>query len=177
MQVADFGSLELSPVDGRTLTDFMHTRGLRMRSLGHVVSALFWPRLLMLFCYISIYLKRDLYPSLCWASWVPVTLWPYLPYYIASTSAFLKMLWKKWKKSNKSLNGSGVYHHLLYQPLIAASLTVETILTSFLMSVMHKKLISFLVLFASKFSLYFSYCYIQTHSFYFLFLKAVSNLH
>lgn len=39
IQVADFGSLELSPVDGRTLTDFMHTRGLRMRSLGHVVSA------------------------------------------------------------------------------------------------------------------------------------------
>ncbi|GFP91905.1 clustered mitochondria protein [Phtheirospermum japonicum] len=35
--VADFGSLELSPVDGRTLTDFMHTRGLRMRSLGQVV--------------------------------------------------------------------------------------------------------------------------------------------
>ncbi|XP_030540993.1 protein REDUCED CHLOROPLAST COVERAGE 1 [Rhodamnia argentea] len=35
--VTDFGSLELSPVDGRTLTDFMHTRGLRMRSLGHVV--------------------------------------------------------------------------------------------------------------------------------------------
>ncbi|CAA3013036.1 TSS [Olea europaea subsp. europaea] len=35
--VADFGSLELSPVDGRTLTDFMHTRGLRMRSLGEVV--------------------------------------------------------------------------------------------------------------------------------------------
>ncbi|CAA0827206.1 Tetratricopeptide repeat (TPR)-like superfamily protein [Striga hermonthica] len=35
--VADFGSLELSPVDGRTLTDFMHTRGLRMRSLGKVV--------------------------------------------------------------------------------------------------------------------------------------------
>ncbi|KAI4328908.1 hypothetical protein L6164_021226 [Bauhinia variegata] len=35
--VADFGSLELSPVDGRTLTDFMHTRGLRMRSLGHVI--------------------------------------------------------------------------------------------------------------------------------------------
>ncbi|KAK7258505.1 hypothetical protein RIF29_24084 [Crotalaria pallida] len=35
--VADFGSLELSPVDGRTLTDFMHTRGLRIRSLGHVV--------------------------------------------------------------------------------------------------------------------------------------------
>ncbi|XVF80234.1 hypothetical protein PTKIN_Ptkin15bG0054500 [Pterospermum kingtungense] len=34
---ADFGSLELSPVDGRTLTDFMHTRGLQMRSLGHVV--------------------------------------------------------------------------------------------------------------------------------------------
>ncbi|KAL5547598.1 hypothetical protein UlMin_002829 [Ulmus minor] len=35
--VADFGSLELSPVDGRTLTDFMHTRGLKMCSLGHVV--------------------------------------------------------------------------------------------------------------------------------------------
>ncbi|CAL0302174.1 unnamed protein product [Lupinus luteus] len=35
--VADFGSLELSPVDGRTLTDFMHTRGLRIHSLGHVV--------------------------------------------------------------------------------------------------------------------------------------------
>ncbi|XP_058213810.1 protein REDUCED CHLOROPLAST COVERAGE 2 [Rhododendron vialii] len=35
--VADFGSLELSPVDGRTLTDFMHTRGLRMCSLGLVV--------------------------------------------------------------------------------------------------------------------------------------------
>ncbi|GBG83865.1 hypothetical protein CBR_g37662 [Chara braunii] len=34
--VADFGSLELSPVDGRTLTDFMHTRGLRMRSLGRL---------------------------------------------------------------------------------------------------------------------------------------------
>lgn len=38
LQVADFGSLELSPVDGRTLTDFMHTRGLQMRSLGRVVS-------------------------------------------------------------------------------------------------------------------------------------------
>ncbi|XP_076897493.1 protein REDUCED CHLOROPLAST COVERAGE 2-like [Bidens hawaiensis] len=35
--VADFGSLELSPVDGRTLTDFMHTRGLQMGSLGRVV--------------------------------------------------------------------------------------------------------------------------------------------
>ncbi|KAG6427801.1 hypothetical protein SASPL_112048 [Salvia splendens] len=34
--VADFGSLELSPVDGRTLTDFMHTRGLQMCSLGRV---------------------------------------------------------------------------------------------------------------------------------------------
>ncbi|CAN8293312.1 unnamed protein product [Cochlearia groenlandica] len=34
--VADFGSLELSPVDGRTVTDFMHIRGLQMRSLGHV---------------------------------------------------------------------------------------------------------------------------------------------
>ena len=38
IQVADFGSLELSPVDGRTLTDFMHTRGLQMSSLGRVVS-------------------------------------------------------------------------------------------------------------------------------------------
>ncbi|XP_023513818.1 protein TSS-like [Cucurbita pepo subsp. pepo] len=35
--VSDFGSLELSPVDGRTLTDFMHTRGLQMRSLGQIV--------------------------------------------------------------------------------------------------------------------------------------------
>ncbi|XP_078443791.1 tetratricopeptide repeat (TPR)-like superfamily protein [Wolffia australiana] len=35
--VADFGSLELSPVDGRTLTDFMHTRGLQMCSLGRIV--------------------------------------------------------------------------------------------------------------------------------------------
>ncbi|KAJ0960340.1 hypothetical protein J5N97_001824 [Dioscorea zingiberensis] len=34
--VADFASLELSPVDGRTLTDFMHTRGLKMCSLGRV---------------------------------------------------------------------------------------------------------------------------------------------
>eukprot|EP01018_Ginkgo_biloba_P024484 Gb_20706 [translate_table: standard] len=33
--VADFGSLELSPVDGQTLTGFMHTRGLQMHSLGH----------------------------------------------------------------------------------------------------------------------------------------------
>ncbi|XP_047340599.1 protein REDUCED CHLOROPLAST COVERAGE 3 [Impatiens glandulifera] len=35
--VTDFGSLELSPVDGRTLTDFMHLRGLQMRTLGRVV--------------------------------------------------------------------------------------------------------------------------------------------
>ncbi|GKD40067.1 protein TSS, partial [Tanacetum coccineum] len=35
--VADFGSFELSPVDERTLIDFMHTRGLRMCSLGRVV--------------------------------------------------------------------------------------------------------------------------------------------
>lgn len=46
-QVADFGSLELSPVDGRTLTDFMHTRGLRMRSLGQVVNALWLHKLLI----------------------------------------------------------------------------------------------------------------------------------
>jgi len=38
VQVADFASLELSPVDGRTLTDFMHTRGLKMCSLGRIVS-------------------------------------------------------------------------------------------------------------------------------------------
>ncbi|GJZ21731.1 TSS-like protein [Tanacetum coccineum] len=37
-KVADFSSFELSPVDGRTLTDFMHTRGLRMCSLGRVVT-------------------------------------------------------------------------------------------------------------------------------------------
>ncbi|KAL6137794.1 hypothetical protein ACLB2K_063083 [Fragaria x ananassa] len=37
MLVTDFGSLELSPVDGRTLTDFMHLRGLKMQSLGRVV--------------------------------------------------------------------------------------------------------------------------------------------
>ncbi|EPS64934.1 hypothetical protein M569_09837, partial [Genlisea aurea] len=35
--VADLGSLELSPVDGRTLTDFMHLRGLRLCSLGSLV--------------------------------------------------------------------------------------------------------------------------------------------
>ncbi|EEF44839.1 eukaryotic translation initiation factor 3 subunit, putative [Ricinus communis] len=35
--VTDFGSLELSPVDGRTLTDFMHLRGLQMFSLGKVI--------------------------------------------------------------------------------------------------------------------------------------------
>ncbi|KAK9229465.1 hypothetical protein WN944_022427 [Citrus x changshan-huyou] len=35
--VTDFGSLELSSVDGRTLTNFMHLRGLQMRSLGRVV--------------------------------------------------------------------------------------------------------------------------------------------
>lgn len=46
--VTDFGSLELSPVDGRTLTDFMHTRGLQMRSLGHVVSSLFQIRVCFL---------------------------------------------------------------------------------------------------------------------------------
>ena len=43
LQVSDFGSLELSPVDGRTLTDFMHTRGLQMRSLGHIVSSMMYP--------------------------------------------------------------------------------------------------------------------------------------
>ncbi|KAH9715291.1 tetratricopeptide repeat (TPR)-like superfamily protein [Citrus sinensis] len=42
--VTDFGSLELSPVDGRTLTDFMHLRGLQMRSLGRVVGLELVPR-------------------------------------------------------------------------------------------------------------------------------------
>ncbi|XP_039774417.1 protein TSS-like isoform X2 [Panicum virgatum] len=35
--VSDFASLELSPVDGRTMTDFMHTRGLNMSSFGRVL--------------------------------------------------------------------------------------------------------------------------------------------
>ncbi|KAL1298056.1 hypothetical protein HN51_042481 [Arachis hypogaea] len=35
--VMEFGSLEISPVDGRTLTDFMHLRGIQMASLGEVV--------------------------------------------------------------------------------------------------------------------------------------------
>ncbi|KMZ74481.1 hypothetical protein ZOSMA_1285G00020 [Zostera marina] len=37
MHQTDFGFLELSPVDVRTLTDFMHTRYLQMCYLGHVV--------------------------------------------------------------------------------------------------------------------------------------------
>ncbi|KAK3286683.1 hypothetical protein CYMTET_5771, partial [Cymbomonas tetramitiformis] len=36
--VADCKSLEVSPVDGRTLSDFMHSRGLSMRSLGRVAN-------------------------------------------------------------------------------------------------------------------------------------------
>jgi len=40
-QVSDFASLQLSPVDGRTMTDFMHTRGLNMSSLGRVVDVNF----------------------------------------------------------------------------------------------------------------------------------------
>eukprot|EP00218_Dolichomastix_sp_CCMP3274_P016756 CAMPEP_0170132460 /NCGR_PEP_ID=MMETSP0033_2-20121228/284_1 /TAXON_ID=195969 /ORGANISM="Dolichomastix tenuilepis, Strain CCMP3274" /LENGTH=818 /DNA_ID=CAMNT_0010367823 /DNA_START=36 /DNA_END=2489 /DNA_ORIENTATION=+ len=32
----DFASLELAPVDSRTLTDFMHSRGINMRKLGRV---------------------------------------------------------------------------------------------------------------------------------------------
>ncbi|KAL5065238.1 hypothetical protein RYX36_026975 [Vicia faba] len=35
--VTNFASLEISPVDGRTLTDFMYLRGLKMGSLGEVV--------------------------------------------------------------------------------------------------------------------------------------------
>ncbi|KAH6759835.1 Tetratricopeptide repeat superfamily protein [Perilla frutescens var. frutescens] len=42
--VTDFASLELSPVDGRTLTDFMHLRGLQMRSLGRVVGLELLPK-------------------------------------------------------------------------------------------------------------------------------------
>ena len=34
--VTDFGSLELSPVDGKTLTDFLHPRGINMSSLGAI---------------------------------------------------------------------------------------------------------------------------------------------
>ncbi|GMH14318.1 hypothetical protein Nepgr_016159 [Nepenthes gracilis] len=37
--VTAFASLELSSVDGLTLTDFMHLRGLKMCSLGHVVES------------------------------------------------------------------------------------------------------------------------------------------
>lgn len=59
MQVADFGSLELSPVDGRTLTDFMHTRGLRMRSLGQVVS-LFLTYGFLLYMLYSVYIPQRL---------------------------------------------------------------------------------------------------------------------
>lgn len=34
--VSDFGSLELSPVDGKTLTEFLHSRGINMHSLGDI---------------------------------------------------------------------------------------------------------------------------------------------
>ncbi|KAK3274994.1 hypothetical protein CYMTET_16854 [Cymbomonas tetramitiformis] len=37
--MTDFESLELSPVDGRTLTDLLHTHGVNMRSLGHVATS------------------------------------------------------------------------------------------------------------------------------------------
>jgi hypothetical protein len=57
-QVADFASLELSPVDGRTMTDFMHTRGLNMSSLGRVVGVNF-----MLKCF-SHYVWTNLHNNL-----------------------------------------------------------------------------------------------------------------
>lgn len=61
LQVSDFGSLELSPVDGRTLTDFMHTRGLQMRSLGHIVSSLMYPCLcnILLFVFLHLYQRAE----------------------------------------------------------------------------------------------------------------------
>jgi len=34
--IYDFGSLELSPIDGQTLTDFMHSRGINMRHIGRL---------------------------------------------------------------------------------------------------------------------------------------------
>ena len=36
--VSDFESLELSPIDGQTLTDFMHSRGINMRFLGRLAT-------------------------------------------------------------------------------------------------------------------------------------------
>jgi len=36
--VHDFMSLELSPIDGQTLTDFMHTRGVNMRHIGRLAA-------------------------------------------------------------------------------------------------------------------------------------------
>jgi len=34
--IHDFGSLELSPIDGQTLTDFMHSRGINVRHIGRL---------------------------------------------------------------------------------------------------------------------------------------------
>ncbi|QDZ17938.1 putative subunit of eukaryotic translation initiation factor 3 [Chloropicon primus] len=36
--VSDFESLELSPIDGQTLTDFLHSRGINMRFLGRLAT-------------------------------------------------------------------------------------------------------------------------------------------
>jgi protein TIF31 len=58
--VADFASLELSPVDGRTMTDFMHTRGLNMCSLGRVVSV---NTILNCFCLYTL-MKLPKYPDI-----------------------------------------------------------------------------------------------------------------
>ncbi|KAI3868327.1 hypothetical protein MKX03_000238, partial [Papaver bracteatum] len=60
--VADFGSLELFPDDGRTLTDFMHTRGLQMYSLGRVFS---WLRAIRLCVLFLVDLSRSHVQSLC----------------------------------------------------------------------------------------------------------------
>ena len=37
--LAELRGLELSPIDGRTLTEFLHARGIGMRSLGRIVEA------------------------------------------------------------------------------------------------------------------------------------------
>lgn len=68
LQVADFGSLELSPVDGRTLTDFMHTRGLQMHSLGRVVTISFhnfqYFKLDDIICFNIYYIEKQSAPFL-----------------------------------------------------------------------------------------------------------------
>jgi hypothetical protein len=60
-QVADFASLELSPVDGRTMTDFMHARGLNMSSLGRVVGLNFMPICFSWYVWISLHNNLTLF--------------------------------------------------------------------------------------------------------------------